>query len=514
MKGQITEGRALTADVAERCDVLVIGSGAGGAVLAAGLVEAGLDVVMLEAGPYQTRRSFRGDEGEAFVNLYQEQGARATADLSIAVLQGRSVGGSTTVNWTTCFRTPPRVLRHWAAAHGIEGLDEESLRPHFEAIEQRLGIAAWPEERANENNQALLRGARALGWEASALRRNVRGCANSGLCGVGCPVDGKQGMHVTYLPDAVEGGLRLYSDVEVDTLTMRDGRATGAVGRVRAPGSRATTGRAVQVQAKVVALCGGAINSPALLLRSGLNPNGRVGLRTFIHPVIGVAGVYGHLIAPYAGAPQSIGSHQFFDRGADKMGFFLEAAPMQPMLASTASAMIGPQLGDFLARLPNLSALLALHVDGLLPGDEGGVVTLKPSGDPKLDYPVRPALIEAMAESHKVLARVHLAAGAAEVGTLHAAPVLLRAEADLPLLDQAPYGPFQHAIFTAHQMGGCGMGPRPESSVVRPDHRHHTVENLFVVDGSVLPTALGVNPSQTIYGLAHRARPFVAAAVG
>jgi choline dehydrogenase-like flavoprotein len=142
------------------------------------------------------------------------------------------------------------------------------------------------------------------------------------------------------------------------------------------------------------------------------------------------------------------------------------------------------------------------------------VVTLKPSGDPKLDYPVRPALIEAMAESHKVLARVHLAAGAAEVGTLHAAPVLLRAEADLPLLDQAPYGPFQHAIFTAHQMGGCGMGPKPESSVVRPDHRHHTVENLFVVDGSVLPTALGVNPSQTIYGLAHRARPFVAAAVG
>ena len=514
MNGQIIEGRTLKAPVAERCDVLIVGSGAGGAVLAAGLVEAGLDVVMLEAGAYATRRDFLLDEGDAFVKRYQEQGARATADLSIAVLQGKGVGGSTTVNWTTCFRTPERVLARWREAHGIEGLDADSLLPHFEAIERRLHIETWPESQANENNKALLRGARALGFQASPLRRNVRGCVNSGFCGLGCPVDGKQGMHVTYLPDAVHAGLRLYTDVEVDVLTQAGGRLTGAVGNARAPGPSEAPPQPVQVQAKVVALCGGAINSPAVLLRSGINPNGRVGLRTFLHPVIGVAGRYAHRIDPYAGAPQSIGSHQFIDRGADKVGFFLEAAPLHPMLASTATSAIGADLGAFLGNLPFFSALLSLHVDGIMPGDDGGTVTLKAGGQPRLDYPIRPALIEAMAESHKVLARIHLAAGAVEVGTLHASPVMLRATSDLALLDQAPYGAFQHAIFTAHQMGGCAMGADPATSVVRADHRHHQIENLFVVDGSVLPTALGVNPSETVYALAHRARAAVAAAVG
>lgn len=510
MNERIIRGRELSAAVSERCDVLVIGSGAGGAVLAAGLVEAGLDVVMLEAGGYHTRRDFTLNEGDAFVKLYQQQGARATDDVSIAILQGKGVGGSTTVNWTTCFRTPPRVLEHWARVHGIEGLGEAELAPHFDAVEARLNISTWPESQANENNQALLRGARALGWEAAPLRRNVRGCANSGFCGVGCPVDGKQGMHVTYLPDAIAGGMRLYTDVEVQTLDWSGGRVRGALGRARR--ADGALGPAVEVKAKVVALCGGAINSPALLLRSGLNPNGRVGLRTFLHPVVGMAGRYAHRVDPYYGAPQSIGSHQFIDRGSDKVGFFLEVAPLHPMLASTASALIGEQLGEFLALLPNLSAIIALQADGFLPGDEGGRVSLKPSGQPSIVYPVGPALQESIRESHAVLARLHIAAGAEEVASLHAEPVRLRTEAELPKLHAARYGAFEHAIFTAHQMGGCAMGPKAESSVVRPDHRHHTVENLYIVDGSVLPTSLGVNPSETIYGLAHRARAFVAAA--
>ena len=513
MSGRITQGAEITADVEESCDVLVVGSGAGGAVLAHGLVSQGLDVVLLAAGGYHTRRAFDLRETTAYPSFYQERGGRSTADLAITVLQGRTVGGSTTVNWTTCFRTPPRILAHWESVHGIEGLAEEALAPHFEAVEQRLSIEPWPEAVANENNRALLNGARALGWEANPLSRNVRGCANSGYCGLGCPVDAKQAMHVTYLPDAVAAGLRLYSDVEVRRLEVENDRVVGVDAAVMVRGRTEDAGPRVRVRPRVVAVCGGAINSPALLLRSGLNANGRVGRRTFLHPVVAVIGRYGHRIAPYYGSPQSIGSHEFVDRGPDRVGFFLEAAPTQPMLASLASLLIGDRLQAFLAQLPNLSSLIALQVDGLLPGQEGGTVTLRGDGRVSLDYPVQEPLIESMRQSHEVLARVHLAAGAQWAGTLHPEPHQVRSEADLAALASLPYGAHEHPIFSAHQMGGCAMGPDPATSVVSAEHRHHAVPNLFVVDGSVLPTALGVNPSETIYALARRATGFVGEAV-
>ena len=382
MTGRVTQGSDITADVAETCDVCIIGSGAGGGVLAAGLVARGLNVVMLEAGGYHTRRDFDLQEQTAFPALYQGRGGRSTTDLAISILQGRAVGGSTTVNWTTCFRTPDRILSHWQQHHGIEGLDPQSLAPHFEAIEERLSIATWPEERANANNRKLLDGARALGWEAAPLRRNVKGCVNSGFCGMGCPVDGKQGQHVTTIPDAIAGGMRLYSDVEVRQLVHAGKKVSEVRGVVMERGRDRDTAHTVTVRPKVVALCGGAINNPVLLFRSELNPNGRVGLRTFLHPVVSMAGIYDEQVDPYYGAPQSIGSHQFIDRGPDKVGYFLEAAPMHPMLTASAAGVFASKLGELMQQLPHISGLLALQVDGLLPGDDGGTTTLRPDGRP------------------------------------------------------------------------------------------------------------------------------------
>ena len=249
------------------------------------------------------------------------------------------------------------------------------------------------------------------------------------------------------------------------------------------------------------------------LLRSGLNQNGRVGHRTFLHPVIALAGVYDEVISPYFGAPQTVGSHHFIDRGPERYGIFLEAAPMHPMLTSSASGEFGPPLGGLMSRLAHVSGLISLHVDGLLPGDEGGTVSLRADGRPDIAYPVDARLAEAMKASHEILSKVHFAAGARQVATLHTSPVVMETEADVSRLAQAEYGAMKHAIFSAHQMGGCSMGPRREDSVVDATLRHHELPNLFVVDGSVLPTALGVNPSETIYGLAHRAREHVAAAV-
>ena len=510
MSGFIRSGADISADIEETCDVLIVGSGAGGAVLAAGLVDAGLDVVMLEAGGAFTHRDFDLHEQSAYPAMYQDRGTRATADLAISILQGRTVGGSTTVNWTTCYRTPERILAHWQRVHGIEGLDAESLRPHFEAVEARLNIHRWPEERANANNRAILDGARALGWEADATRRNVKGCANSGYCGVGCPVDGKQAMHVTYLPDAVAKGLRLYADTEARRVVVEGGRAVRVEAKVLDRRTSREVGRRVIVKPKVLALSGGAINTPALLLRSGLDAGGQVGRRTFLHPVVGMAGLHEAPINGFWGAPQSAASHQFVDRGADKMGFFLESAPVHPMLIALGTGGFGESHAAFMAQLPHATAMLALCVDGLVPGDEGGTISLRSDGRIRVDYPIGPALEEGFKAAHKALAELTLASGATQAISMHADPIPMASPADLGKLDAAAYGAHEHGIFTAHQMGGCGMGP---DGVVDSEHRFRGIDNLFVVDGSVLPTALGVNPSQTIYGLAHRARAFVAGAV-
>ncbi len=513
MTGSIVSASTFAGPQELDCDVCIIGSGAGGAVLAAGLVERGLDVVMLEAGSHYTRKDFTGNQPWSFDHLYQERGARATEDLAVTILQGRSVGGTTTINWTTCYRTPERILSHWAEVHGVQGLTPAVLAPHYEAVERRLNIHEWPLSAANANNRIIKRGGEALGWETHALHRNVRGCVNSGYCGEGCPVDGKQAMAVSYLDDAVRGGLRLISNCEVQRIAWTERRAESVHGVALDPDSDHPTDITVTVRPKVLVNAGGAINGPALFLRSGIEARGMMGKRTFIHPVCGVAGQYEELIAPWAGAPQSVACHEFVDRGPDKMGFFIETAPLQPMLASTVGFLFGADHAAYMKDLRHKGVIIALGIDGLLPQDVGGSVVIKGDGRVWLRYEIQPWLIEAMREAHLEMARCHFAAGARSVSTLHADIVHLSSVDELDALRSAPYGAHQHSMFTAHVMGGCAMGGAAESSVVDSELAMWDFDNVFVVDGSVFPTSLGVNPSQSIYGLAHRARERVAAAV-
>ncbi|MCB9763263.1 MAG: GMC family oxidoreductase [Alphaproteobacteria bacterium] len=507
MSGAIYTAADLTRDQTLDCEVCVVGTGAGGAVLAAGLAEGGLDVVMLEEGSHHTAATFSQLERVAYATLYQERAARTTDDTAITILQGRSVGGGTTVNWTTCYRTPDRVLHHWARQYGLEGLSPEALAPHFEAVEERLRIGQWPEALVNANNRVLMDGCRALGWHAEILRRNVFGCRNSGLCGLGCPYDAKQGMLLTYVPDAVAAGARLYANTRAWTLTLDQGRVTGVRAEVMAPDSHRPTGVSLTVRARVVAVCGGAINSPALLLRSGLDLGGRVGARTTLHPVVGLAALHDREIAGYAGAPQSAASHQFTDRG-DEVGFFIEVSPVQPMLAGAAFPPLSPVTAEHIGQLPRMSTLLAIHHDGMHPGCPGGTVWINDAGHPRLRYPVPPPLASAFRDATRAMAQIAFAGGARQATTYHRQPITLRSADALGALDDAAYGALAHSIFSAHLMGGCVMG-----SVVDAEHRVEGVPNLFVVDGSVFPTALGVNPSLSIYGIAHRARRFVGEAV-
>jgi choline dehydrogenase-like flavoprotein len=208
-------------------------------------------------------------------------------------------------------------------------------------------------------------------------------------------------------------------------------------------------------------------------------------------------------------------SHHFLERGPGKVGFFLEAAPIHPMIASTVSTGGGPALQDLVSQLPHVNALISLHVDGLLPEEEGATVRLKDGAYSRysIDYGFQEAHWESFRAGCKELARIQFAAGARKVTSLHLKPVVLESEKDLGLLDQAPFERLQVRVATAHQMGGCAMGKDPAKSVVDPNFRYHTMDNLYVVDGSVLPTSLGVNPQETIFGIARWAADHIARAV-
>jgi choline dehydrogenase-like flavoprotein len=511
--GRITDGAELPELSSIEVDFVVVGSGAGGSVAAAVLAESGAKVAVLEEGGHYTRRDFNMQESWAYPALYQDHGNRATDDLSITILQGRSVGGGTTVNWTSSFRTPERTLRLWAERHGVRGLDAAALAPHFDAVEKRLDIGAGNPDDVNANNRKLMEGAAKLGWGPELIHRSVKGCARLGYCGMGCPLDAKRTARTTYLADAVAAGAQVYADCRVKLVETDRGRARAVTADVLDRATDRPRARLVAYARRGVLLAAGAINTPALLLRSeaGLD-SGQVGRRTFLHPTVPLIAFYDQPIEAFYGAPQSVAVHHFADRGA-RPGYFLETAPIHPMLAALAFPGFGDAHRRIVERLPYVQATIALLVDGHH-DDAGGSVAVNGAGHIRLRYPLHPSLRAAAADALADMARLQLAAGAREVMTLHETPIVIRSEADVARIAGAPFGPNQHALFSAHQMGGSAMGEDPARSVVDSRGRHHALENLWIVDGSIFPTSLGVNPQLSIYAHARLFATEIAKAQG
>jgi choline dehydrogenase-like flavoprotein len=500
--GRIINGSEIPDLSSVEVDFVVVGSGAGGATAAAVLTAAGAQVALLEEGGHYTRRDFNMQESWAYPALYQEHGNRATDDLSILILQGRSVGGGTTVNWTSSFRTPERTLALWASRHGLRGLDAATLAPHFEMVEKRIDVGSGDPDDVNNNNRKLREGAAKLGWQPELIHRSVKGCARLGYCGMGCPLDAKRSSRTTFLADAVAGGANVYADCRATLIETDRGRARAVVAEVLDRATDRPRGRFVAYARRGVVLAGGAINTPALLLRSKAGIDcGRVGRRTFLHPTVPLIAFYDQPIEGFYGPPQSVAVHHFADRG-ERVGYFFETAPIHPMLAALAFPGFGDTHRKIVERLPYAQATIALLIDGHH-DDEGGTVEAARDGRIKLSYPLSAPLHEAAVSALGDMARLQLAAGAREVMTLHETPLVIRSEADLGAIAAAPFGPNRHTLFSAHQMGGAAMGGDPARSVVDARGRHHQLENLWITDGSIFPTSLGVNPQLSIYAHAH-----------
>ncbi|MED5622130.1 GMC family oxidoreductase [Ideonella sp. BN130291] len=488
------------------CDVAIVGSGAGAGITAELLTAAGLDVLIVEEGPLKSSSDFRQLESEAYPSLYQESASRQSADKAITILQGRCVGGSTTVNWTSSFRTPPETLRYWQQQFGLGGLDEHSMAPWFAQAEKRLNIAPW-EVAPNENNDLLRRGAQALGIPAAGIRRNVKNCWNLGSCGMGCPTNAKQSMLITTIPAALERGARLWVQTRAQSLELANGRVRALLCQPMNDAGQ-PTGTLVRVNAKHYVVAGGAINSPALLLRSGApDPHGALGRRTFLHPTVLSSSVFDHRVEPWSGAPQTVYTDHFLHVAAidGPMGYKLEAPPVHPLIYTSKQVGLGREQVDRLKSYPNTHMLLALLRDGFHAESPGGRVGLRPDGSAVLDYPLTDFVMEGARRALLSMAELQFAAGAQTVMPLHELALPYRSWSEARAAIQAlPMKPLLTRVASAHVMGGCGMAGDERHGVVRPDGLHWQIDNLSVHDGSLFPTSIGANPQLSIYGLTNR----------
>lgn len=503
----VVDASRIEGDLQLDADVVIVGTGAGGGTAAEILSQAGLKVVMIESGALRSSRDFHMLEREAYPQLYEESANRQTKDLGITILQGRTVGGSTVVNWTTSLRTPPETLGFWQQRFGLREYAVAELAPWFERMERRLNVSPWAVP-PNENNAVLARGAAKLGIETAVIPRNVKGCWNLGYCGLGCPTNAKQSMLVTTIPSALDRGATLVVRARAEHFNLRGGRVDGlACAALEADGLRRRP-YTVSVKARAYVAAGGAINTPALLLRSDVpNPHRRLGIRTFLHPVALSAATMPERVDGFAGAPQSVYSDHFATRRPfdGPIGYMLEVPPIYPMIYGSLTQGFGAEGAARLADMPHKQVIIALMRDGFNEQSVGGEVHLRGDREPSLSYAITPYLWDGLRQSLLTMAEIQFAAGATSVMPIHESAwpyaSLAQARAQIAAL---PMEIGSMRVVSAHVMGGCGMGSDERLSVVAGSGRHHQLDNLFVFDGSMFPTSLGANPQLSIYGIVAR----------
>lgn len=501
---KVHDGSRLDKDLTLEADVVIVGTGAGGGTTAETLSAAGYKVLLVEEGPLKTSSDFKMQEAEAYPSLYQEGIGRMTKDGAITILQGRAVGGTTLVNWTSSFRTPEPTLEHWTKEHGVKGHSAAEMAPWFAKMEERLGVAPWIMP-PNANNDVIRNGCEKLGYHWKVIPRNVRGCWNIGYCGMGCPTNAKQSMLVTTIPATLEKGGELLFLARADRLLLDGDKVTGLECAAMDERCVAPTGRKITVKARHYVLSGGGINTPAILLRSKApDPHSRVGQRTFLHVVNFSAALFDEVINPFYGAPQSIYSDHFqWDDGATgRMSYKLEVPPLQPSLSATLLGRFGEDNALRMEQLPHTNVILALLRDGFHPDSPGGSISLRGDDTPVLDYPMSDYAWDGIRRAFHTMADIQFAAGAKAVLPLHAdAGYVKTAKEAHDLIDGLSLELYRTRLGSAHVMGGCAMGEDPKQAVCDSLGRHHQLENLSIHDGSLFPTSIGANPQLSVYGL-------------
>lgn len=487
-----------------QADVIVIGTGAGGGTSAEIFAKAGLKVIMIEEGPLKSSDDFKMDERQAYKDLYQENAGRVTKNGAMSVLQGRCVGGTTVINWTSSFRTPSLTLDYWSNEFKVKGFSEKEMVPWFAKMEQRLNIAPWTGA-ANANNEILREGCSKLDIQWKTIPRNVKGCWDLGYCGTGCPTNAKQSMLVTTIPAALEHGATLLYSARAERLILEGKKVTGVVCSALDEKYQ-NTNKTITVKAPYIIMACGGINGPALLLRSNApDPNKRIGKRTFLHPTVFSFAQFNKDISPFYGAPQSVYSDHFqWQNGAKgPIGYKLEVSPLHPGISAIMLMGHGHKHVEDISKLANTNAMIALLRDGFDDNSEGGSIELADDGSPIIDYPINDYLWDGVKRAHLTMAKLQFSAGATKVRPAHQDGQWFESfDAFKKGIDQLSYQESSVLLGSAHVMGGLAMGENKNICLVDSNCKYHYLDNLWVFDGSVFPTSIGANPQLSIYGLA------------
>lgn len=475
------------------CDVVIVGTGAGGAVVGSELAQRGHAVLFLEAGPYRGRADFGGAAVEAYGSLYAKT-AIALGDPLIPILSGSLVGGSTAINTGTCFRPPAWAHERWVAQAGDSALALDALGPDYDAVERTLDVVPCTRELAGPIAEVLTRGCEALGLPHGPIQRNARACEAQGFCDFGCPRGARRSVDIAYLPSALARGAMVLTSASAEQVIMERGRAVGVRAVTR-------TGRRISVRASAVVVAAGALRTPTLLARSALDRSlPALGRHLRLQPSAGIAGVMSERIDGFSRVAQGWASD-----GLLGAGIMIVAAQHDASLAATILGLHGTRLQSALDEAPRTASLGVLAADL----ESEGVITTAWNGHPVVRYRLAKADRRRLEEGLSSAARVLHAAGASRlIPLVDAVPFFDGARGYRALVGGGLRGRRMRLV-SFHPMGSARMARNPRDGVVDAEHRVFGTRSLYVVDASAIPGPLGVNPQMAIMAMARRASRIV-----
>ena len=497
MRRVSTAGRASMRE--REYDVVIVGSGAGGGVVAkelAPLCGAGKRIAVLEWGAKLREDEFTGRENDMASKLFFDSGGTFTRDRSLTLAYGRAYGGSTVIYTGTSLVMPEEVVERW----NVPGLGFIDLRRRSLKYFEENNVHLLPDDEINDNNRLFLNGCRRLGYHVEQFPINTRGCRGSSLCNLGCPNQAKQGTDRVQLPRAEAQGVEVITNCRVTKIGDHICEAKVANSRYGQP-SKWEPGE-YRIRAKaVVVCCGGVVNSPALLLRSGFGDDlPMLGRSITLHPALILVGEHENRITNFYGFPKSYFCDEFMRRER----FLLETCMYFPFVTAKNLIGFGAEHSEMMRAFPRLQMILVLALDPALPENR---LTLDKNGEPIVDYTLSDSVLDALHASMLASARVFFAAGARRVHAPAGTSFFIDAsDADRvdELIPRANVKPGKISITSAHLMGGCAMGRDPSDSVTDGWGRVHGVPWLYVADSSLFPQCSEVNPYITVMALADR----------
>lgn len=479
------------------CEVVVVGTGAGGAVVGKELADRGYAVVFVEEGQHHRRDAFTGSSLQAHFDFYR--GSLTLGNAAMPIFMGRLVGGSTAINTGSCFRTPPWVLDRWCEELDTDDLSPEAMRPRFERVERALSVE--PADRASVGPIAdiMARGCDALGWKHALMMRNAPGCRGEGFCDFGCRTDARKSTNLSYIPAALEKGSMLFTGLRAHRVLVENGRAVGIEGLD-------AHGRTLTVRADAVVFAGGALPTPVFLLKQGLcNSSGQVGRNLTVHPSTGFSALMDEPVDGHKHIPQGYYVEEFV-----REGILINAAQADKNFVPLLFPLTGHRLMEIVEKSNRLVSF------GLLIADSrrGGVVYPGPGGMPIVRYSLTKEDCARMHRALVVSGEMCWAAGARAVYPTNIPMPVIEDRAAWKRFTELELSASDLMLTSYHPLGSCKMGRDPKTSVVGLDHQAHDLPGFFIVDGSTVPGPLGVNPQVTIMAMATRAAEQIADAMG